>query len=110
MNTPTLKELDESVYYMLDLIRKRPGMFIVEPSIIRLHAFINGYSAGLLRAGYSLRDARQLSLFHDWVAQRLGFFESTSGWVNMIRDKSTSDADAFWRFYALLDEYRKAAV
>jgi hypothetical protein len=52
-------------------------------------------------------DAADFFRFHDLVARRLGYFESTSGWANMIRDKSASDAEAFHQFYILLDEFRK---
>jgi len=48
--------------------------------------------------------------FHDWVAHRLGFAESTSGWCNMIREKSKSEEDAFEQFFVLLAEFRKEPV
>jgi hypothetical protein len=110
MSAPVLKELDESIYDLLDAIRKKPGLFVVEPSIFRLQSFITGHAAGLGRVGYSMRDAADFFRFHDWVARRLGYFESTSGWANMIRDKSASDAEAFRQFYILLDEFRKDLV
>jgi hypothetical protein len=107
MSAPELQELDESIYDVLDAIRKRPGMYIAEPSINRLHAFLVGYTAGLGRVRFALRGEGDFHRFHDWVAGRLGFGSSTSGWCNMIRSKSVSEADAFDRFYALLDEFRK---
>jgi hypothetical protein len=110
MSAPTLQELDESIYDVLEHIRKRPGMYIVEPSIYRLHSFIVGYTCGLGRVGFMPRDGIGFHRFHDWVAHRLGFAESTSGWVNMIRDKSTSDAEAFQRFFTLLDEFKKESA
>lgn len=85
-------------------------MFIIEPSIVRLHMFICAYAAGLGRVGFSLRDAADFHRFHDWVAHRLGFFESTSGWANMIQEKSASDSDAFNQFFVLLDEFRKESA
>ena len=110
MSAPTLQELDDSIYDLLEHIRKRPGLFIVEPSICRLHSFLVGYTAGLGRVGFALREAEDFHRFHDWVARRLGYFESTSGWINMIRDKSASDEDAFRQFFALLTEFRKESV
>ncbi len=105
-----MQELDESIYGALDAIRKKPGLYIAEPSINRLHAFLVGYGAGLGRVGFVLRDVDSFHRFHDWVANRLGFGESTSGWCNMIRDKSTSEADAFNRFFVLLDEFRREST
>jgi hypothetical protein len=81
---PTLRELDESVYELLEAIRLRPGMYIGEPSISRLHSFLTGYTCGLGRVGFALRDGADFQRFHDWVALRLGFAGSTSGWANMI--------------------------
>ena len=107
MSAPEFQELDESIYDVLDRIRKRPGMYIAEPSINRLHAFLVGYTAGLGRVRFALRDEVGFHRFHDWVARRLGFGGSASGWCNMIRSKSASEADAFERFFALLDEFRK---
>lgn len=104
---PTLAELDESIYDVLGAIRKRPGMYIVEPSIYRLQSFLVGFDVGLGRVGFGLRDGKDFHRFHDWVARRLGYSGSTSGWANMIREKCRSDEDAFAQFYVLLDEFRK---
>jgi hypothetical protein len=110
MSAPDFQELDESIYDMLDRIRKKPGLSIATPSINRLHAFIVGYTAGLGRVGFAVRDEEHFHRFHDWVAHRLGFGGSASGWCNMIRDKSKSEVDAFHRFFVLLDEFRKDSL
>ena len=107
MSAPVLQELNDSVYDLLDWIRKRPGLYIAEPSLNRLHAFLAGYTAGLGRAGFTLRDTVDFHRFQDWVANRLGYAESTSGWCNMIRNKSASETEAFQAFFSLLDEFRK---
>jgi len=107
VKAPEFQELDESIYDMLDAIRKKPGLYVATPSINRLAAFLGGYTGGLGRVGFALRDEADFYRFHGWVARRLGFGESTSGWCNMIRDRSTSEEDAFYRFFALLDEFRK---
>ena len=107
MNAPVFQELDESIYDLLDSIRKKPGLYIAEPSINRLDSLLAGYTAGLGRVRFALRDEADFHRFHDWVAHRLGFGESTSGWCKMILEKSTGEADAFKNFYILLDEFRK---
>jgi hypothetical protein len=109
MSISNYQELDESIYDMLEKIRRKPGMYIGERSINRLHAFLTGYRAGLGRLGFYPRDVDEFHRFHDWVANRLGFYESTSGWCNMIRDKSTSETEAFDQFFLFLDEFRKNA-
>ena len=45
--------------------------------------------------------------FHDWVAYRTHFRESTSGWCNMIVSSCQSEEEAFDRFFELLDEHSK---
>jgi hypothetical protein len=107
VNAPDFQELDESIYDLLEHVRRRPAMFIGVPSIFRLDSFLGGYRAGLGRVRFSLRECEDFHRFHDWVARRLGYSESTSGWVNMIRDKSASDEEAFSQFYALLAEFKK---
>jgi hypothetical protein len=44
--------------------------------------------------------------FHDWVADKFGYFESTSGWAFMIEDQREDKHEALYLFYELLDEYR----
>ncbi len=110
MSAPTFQKLDESIYDMLEAIHKRPGMYIAIPSINRLHAFLVGYTAGLGRVRFAVRDEEDFHKFHDWVAHRLGFGGSASGWCNMIREKSANEADAFNRFYVLLDEFRRESI
>jgi len=107
MEAHTYKELDESIYDLLELIRKRPGVLIGEPSIYRLDSMLGGCTAGLGRFRFKLRDGEDFHRFQDWVAWRLGYFESTLGWADMIREKSANDEEAFSKFYDLLDEFRR---
>ena len=107
MNSSSLKELDESIYDLLESIRQKPGLYIVEPSTDRLQSFLTGYEAGLGRVGFALRDEVGFHKFHEWVANRLGFPESTSGWAGMIRARTASGEEAFRQFFVLLGEFRK---
>lgn len=105
-----MKELDESLYDLLETIRKRPGFYIDEPSICRLRSFMVGYDCGVGRFGYHLKANPDFHKFNDWVARRLDYSSSTRGWCNMIREKSPSDSDAFHLFFVLLEEFKKDAV
>jgi hypothetical protein len=104
------KEAGLSICNLLEHIRKKPGLYIVERSIFRLDSFLGGYVLASSHAGFLLRDADDLARFRDWLAPRLGFTQSTSGAANMIRDKSTSDQDAFERFFVLWDEFKKESA
>ena len=45
--------------------------------------------------------------FHDWVAYRTHYRESTSGWCNMIVSTTESEEEAFDRFFELLEEHSR---
>jgi hypothetical protein len=49
MATPHPKEAEESIYDLLRTIRRRPGLYIADPELTRLHSFIVGYECGLAR-------------------------------------------------------------
>ena len=110
MSAPELQEVQQSVFDVLTWVRARPGMYIGEPSITRLAAFLTGYTAGLGHVGYGLRDSERFYAFNDWVAHRLGLSNSTSGWGNMILGKTGNEKEAFQRFFKLLDDFRAEAV
>jgi hypothetical protein len=46
--------------------------------------------------------------FHDWVAARFGWRESTAGWCNIIRQEcGGDDRKALESIFELIDEYRE---
>jgi hypothetical protein len=90
-------------YELLEAIRQRPVMYIETPSITCLRAFLDGYFFTISRN--KIQDFRA---FHNWVAMRLGYFESTSGWANMLRESENGDEKkAFDKFFIFLDEFKK---
>jgi len=48
-----------------------------------MHTYIGGYYHAL-RDNSLNQDEDQFEPFFDWVANKLGFNESTAGWANMI--------------------------
>ena len=102
------KDTPLRIHELLELIRKRPGFYIVERSIYPLDSFLGGYVLGVRWSGIILQDYDDLARFGDWLAPRLGFSASVSGAANMIREKSSSDSDAFDRFFTLWDEFKRA--
>jgi hypothetical protein len=82
-------------------------MYTGEASVHSLGAFVAGYSFCQQQAGIAVEDeSPNFGGFHDWVANKLGFSESTSGWRNMITSQRLDAEEALWLFYQLLDEYR----
>ena len=107
MTAPTLTETDDTIYDVLDWIQRRPGLAIAQPELVRVYAFLIGYQCALGRQRLTFRHADpDFHRFHDWIAQRLDYRESTSGWHNMIRGRCSSEREAFDRFYELLAEFR----
>jgi hypothetical protein len=107
MATSHLEFLDESVFDFLFSLRKKPALYFGDKSLTRLNVYLAGYQHGLGRLGKTLKQGDQFHGFHDWVAAKLGFTSSTSGWCNMILSKSTDEKAAFDRFFELLEEYRQ---
>jgi len=116
------------IYDLLDEMRERPAMYTGQKSLIRLQAFISGYDYAMENRGIkdncSPAFFRSI-MFHDWVAERLGYTTSVPGWCNIILAETLSwspehhnwgkltqavqpadDAVALDRFYELLDEYK----
>ena len=101
-------------YALIDKIRPRPAMYLGENSVSILNAFLGGYLTAAFEAGISLVDENPpFEEFHDWVAMRLGYYESTSGWSKMLlAAEGGNEAKALERFFVYLDEFkqRKAKV
>jgi len=93
-----------AVHPYLDAIRKRPTFFFEKRSLSGLANFILGYECALgsrrIKGGWPLPED-----FNAWVAYRLHYEESTSGWKNMILGVTQSEETGFTRFFELLDEY-----
>lgn len=69
-------------YKLLKEIEKRQAMWTGEASLKSIKIFVSGYYQ-------ALRDNKIVEEnfdepFFDWVANKLGYFESTAGWANMI--------------------------
>ena len=62
----------------------RPAMWTGELSLKSIRTFLDGYSYALDQHKIINPDKEDELNFHDWVANKLGFYESTAGWQNMI--------------------------
>lgn len=92
---------------LLDSFRQRPAMYTGERTLNAIHLFLTGYRFACDQHGIVQDDALLVPReFHDWVAYRLHFFESTSGWCNMILARSEGEQAAIETFFRLLDEFR----
>lgn len=94
-------------YELLDYIRQRPAMYLSEKSITLLYGFLAGYNFD--KWIETVKNTNPpFGEFNNWVAMKLGFYESTSGWRRMLLKVENGDEEkAFDRFFVLLDEFKQ---
>ena len=92
-------------YELIDLIRMKTGMYTGHSSPTHLNSFLSGYF--FANRDETIKEEKtNFHGFHDWVANKLDYYESTSGWAYMIEDQREDKIEALYLFYELLDEYR----
>lgn len=70
-------------YNILKKIEPRPAMWTGENTLKSIGIFLTGYYSALLENNL-IGNSNSEESFHNWVADKLGFYESTAGWGNMI--------------------------
>jgi len=114
-----------NIYVLLDSMRKRPAMYIGDNNIFQLDSFLGGYFHAMIQVGADFIETPSFDDFHDWIAHRFGYRESTAGWPRMIlavaagmnpkkpswenlkaRVTQNDHRKSIKLFYELLDEYR----
>lgn len=77
---------------LIDKIRRRPALYLGSTSPIHLSSFIAGYYYRDSLPERIEEDAYvDFNSFNDWVANKLGHYQSTSGWAYMIEDQQVVD-------------------
>lgn len=99
-----------SISNMIDIVRKRPGMYLGSNSITALCHFIDGYQ-------FAERDfavCRKGKLFplpfrymHEYTGYRLKCHD-TSGWCDQILRSCDGDEEAaLWKFFDIYDDFNR---
>jgi hypothetical protein len=108
---------DNKINILLEEIRSKPGLFLGTPSIIRLEAYIHGFSHCLFCEREVNVEAQTTILplpfwfFHEFVKNYYGAFESTLGWCNLILENNNSnDEKAFEHFFTLYDIFNNLSI
>jgi hypothetical protein len=96
------------VYETIALIRPRPAMYIGEHSLPCLCSFLYGCLYLAYQQAIETNEHPEFQGFHDWIAARFGWSESTSGWCNIIIQECGGDQrKAMDRFFDLVEEYQR---
>jgi hypothetical protein len=70
-------------YEILKKIESQPAMWTGEATLKSINIYISGYYYALLENKIA-QQPKVNEPFFDWVAKKLGYYESTAGWANMI--------------------------
>ena len=107
--------LEVRLYKMIEDMRVRPAMYLGTSSVTKLQSFLDGYQAALYN--FDIEEIQDILLplpfwfFHEYVARRFDYYESTSGWCNMILDQTAQDEEkGLQLFYTLLDEFKQLDI
>lgn len=111
-------------YKLLKQLEHRPALWTGQYTLKGLHTYLAGYEHAVRDNNLRRQEDEDVEPFFDWIANKLGFYESTAGWANMILavtigldpkhlDWNNYDSKvtreqhdlSFKKFYELLEEY-----
>ncbi|WP_276381262.1 hypothetical protein [Flavobacterium sp. H4147] len=101
------------LYEHIDTVKIRPSLYVGSSRISDLYIYLNGYQTALRDLKFTEKTLLPLPFwfFHEYVAQKFDYYESTSGWCNMILDQVEHDEQkGFNLFYLLFDEFKKLKI
>jgi hypothetical protein len=93
------------LYDLIGNIKKRPAMYLGEPSVTHLGVFLSGYSFARRQLGIPQTEQEQLfSEFQGWI-QRKFKVSSSQSWEKILLFFAQDEASALEQFFALFDEF-----
>jgi hypothetical protein len=96
----------DTLYGFISQIRKRPALYLGEESITALHNVINGYIHACQIHKLEEEQTKHWIGFHEFIRARTGFYESTSGWCNMLLSVNGQDeAKALAAFFVMFEAF-----
>jgi hypothetical protein len=96
--------MDMLLTKVFEQVLERPAMYVGNTSIVRINAFMNGFSYAKLLAGEDVKDDLYRG-FTEWVAKRFRI-KSTHGWESIISFMAQSEATAYEMTKELWSEYK----
>ena len=91
---------------LLDIIRKKPGLYLGKKSLHLLRAYMNGY---LLGKAESIGDGESDIFldFQKYIEDKFSMSQTPYGWVEIISSSCSSDEESFDEFFKLYDDFNK---
>ncbi len=96
----------KDLYALIRQIRLRPGMYFEEKTLSALYHFTNGYILACFVKDIDENERPPFGEFHEFVRQKTGFREGTSGWKNMLLSFNGNDErKALTMFFDFFEEF-----
>ncbi|BAT51406.1 hypothetical protein NOS3756_03290 [Nostoc sp. NIES-3756] len=96
------------LYDLLHNIQKRPAMYLGQPSISHLRAFLSGYFFSRHQLGTpETEQEKYFANFQTWIQERFKVTSSQS-WDKIILFFSQDEHKALEQFFQLFDEFTKS--
>ncbi len=96
----------DNLYELLQKIKQKPSVYLGNPSILCLRAFLSGYNVAQYQLGLPLGEKDALDGFQEWIQKKFRI-ESSQSWANIILFFSQDERDALDNFFELLEEFRQ---
>ncbi len=96
----------ERVFKLLYRIEKNPALYFGgRENVALLRAMLDGYMEAIREMDQSFQGTFALGGFQDFVQSKYNNLFPSHSWDNIIDFYSSSDREAWERFYKLLDEF-----
>ncbi|ANE56093.1 hypothetical protein ACQE3E_03925 [Methylomonas sp. MED-D] len=104
----------KNIYELIELISTRTAMYTGECKLSNVRSFLDGYTFAVENETTLIDFLSNFQGFHDWVAKKFGFYESTAGWQNMILaiEIGLSPTNIKWEGYScnVTEEQHRSSV
>ncbi|MCM1579622.1 MAG: hypothetical protein NC078_12580 [Ruminococcus sp.] len=107
------------VHEVVELVRKRPGMYFGSWSVRAFKVFLDGYFTALEKYRPIEFEEEKFAedtplpfwYFHEFAVRKFGYRESTAGWANIIADSvGDGSAESWGKFLDVYDEFRAMRI
>ena len=106
---------DKAFYDLVEEMRERPAMYLGVASLVRLQAYVHGFSHACEK--FDKEEPQQTVLplpfwfFHEFTKNYYSAASSVCGWCNLILDNNNKDDEkSLAVFYKLIDVYKNLNV